>query len=117
MHCRLHVGLERIKKLVSTTVDAPPSLVKAVYAHCDDCVTANAKRLPHSGKLYALSYPSKLVHMDIAGRLNTSHVHSFRYVLVLVDDHSRYKSIYLLKHKSDAKVKATRSSSPPSSRS
>ena len=52
MHHRLHVSLDRIKKLVATTLDAPTSLARAVRAYCDDCVTANAKRLSHQGKLH-----------------------------------------------------------------
>ena len=44
--------------------------------------------------------------MDIVGPFTTSHVHGFKWILVVVDDHSRYKLIKLLKHKSEANEKA-----------
>ena len=100
------MSLERLKRLVHTTADAPASLSAATYAHCDDCVEANAKRLPHKGTKYKPSYIGKVVHMDIVGPLAASHCHGYRYVLVLVDDHSRFKISYMLKHKSDALPKA-----------
>ena len=40
--------------------------------------------------------------MDIVGPFTTSHTHGFKWILVVVDDHSRYKLIKLLKHKSEA---------------
>ena len=41
--------------------------------------------------------------MDIVGPFTTSHVHGFKWILVVVDDqHSRYKFVNLLKNKSDA---------------
>ena len=92
MHRRLHVSLDHFKKLVAHTVDAPSSVPKAVQAHCDDCVTANAKRLSHKGKLYEPSHCGHLLHMDIVGPFTTSHVHGFKWIFVVVDDHSRYNA-------------------------
>ena len=43
--------------------------------------------------------------MDIVGPFTASHVHGFKYILVVVDDHSRYKFVKLLKSKSDAYAK------------
>ena len=100
MHRRLHISLERLKKLVRSIVDAPASLAGTTHAHCDDCVTANAKRLPHSGEKYKPSYLGKDVHMEIVGPLMASHIHGCKYTLVLVDDHSRFKSVYMLKRPS-----------------
>ena len=69
----------------------------ATYASCDDCVTANAKRLAHKGKLYKHSHCGNLLHMDIVGPFTASHVHGFKWILVVVDDNSRYKFVKLLK--------------------
>ena len=104
LHRRLapHVGLDRIKKLVAKIADAPASLAKAGHTQCDDCVTANAKRLSHKGKLYKPSHCGRLLHMDIVGPFTASHVHGFKWILVVVDDHSRYKFVKLVKNKSDA---------------
>ena len=43
----------------------------------------------------------RLFHGDLAGPFKRSH-HGFLYFLVLVDDHSRFKQVYFLKHKSEA---------------
>jgi hypothetical protein len=52
LHRRLHVSLDRLKKLVSRATDASPSLAKATELNCDDYTTASAKRLSHKSKLY-----------------------------------------------------------------
>ena len=91
-----------MKRLVASTADAPASLAKAGHASCDDCaLTANAKRLSHKGKLYKPSHCGHLLHMDIVGPFTASHVQGFKWILVVVDDHSRYKFVKLLKSKSD----------------
>ena len=86
MHRRLHVSLERLKHLVHTTADAPASLSTAT--HTRTATTASrgqhAKRLPHKGFRYQPSYVGKVVHMDIVGPLAASHIHGYKYVLVLV---------------------------------
>ena len=43
--------------------------------------------------------------MDIVGPFTPSHVHGFKWIFVVVDDHSRYKFVKLLKSKSDAYAK------------
>ena len=43
--------------------------------------------------------------MDIVGPFTASHVHGFKYILVDVVDHSRYKFVKLIKSKSDAYAK------------
>ena len=47
-------------------------------------------------------------HADIVGPFKASIHGQYQYALILVDDHSRFKFVYALKHKSDA-VKAVRS--------
>ena len=44
--------------------------------------------------------------MDIVGPFDASHIHGYRWILVIVDDHSRFKMIKVLKKKSDALEKA-----------
>ena len=102
MHRRLHISLDRIKQLVTTTADAPPCLRQAAHVHCDDCVTANATRLPHSGDNYHESHIGRVIHGDIVGPFKFSLNSHAQYMLVLVDDHSRFKFVYFLKKKSDA---------------
>ena len=100
-HHRLHAGAERLRQLPRMTADAPECLVHARHVTCDGCTAANATRLPHSGSRYSPSYPGRLIHADIAGPfIPSSHGH-YRYILVLVDDHSRFKAVYFLRNKSE----------------
>ena len=84
----------------------PCSAHKASHHHCDHCVTANATRLSHSADKYSPSYPGRLIHADIAGPFRCSTGEQSRWLLVLIDDHSRFKFVYFLKNKSEAPKKA-----------
>ena len=106
LHRRLHISLDRIRRLATCTSDAPRALHKASHHHCDHCVTANATRLSHSADKYSPSYPGRLIHADIAGPFRCSTGKQFRWLLVLIDDHTRFKFVYFLKNKSEAPKKA-----------
>ena len=75
LHRRLHISVDRMRRLAHSTANAPACLAKAGHAHCDDCVTANATRLPHSSKLYAPSHCGHLLHkhMDIVALQDDLH--------------------------------------------
>ena len=111
MHHRLHLGATRLRMLPDLTTDAPASLRRLQNISCEWCTEANATRLSHGPErkssappdgLYSPSYPGRLVHADIAGPFRSSTVGHFRYFLLLVDDHSRHKSVYFLRKKSEA---------------
>ena len=102
LHRRLHAGLDRLKRLASTTADAPAGVATATDLNRGPFVEANATRVPHSGSGYSPSYPGRLVHADILGPFTPSRTAGYRYVLVLVDDDSRLKAAYPLMRKSDA---------------
>ena len=102
VHRRLHVGVERLRSLPDFTRDAPDNLRRCRHAPCAACVEANATHLSHTADQYVPSYPGRLIHADIVGPLVTSRVGHFRYMLVLVDDHSRFKFVQFLRSKSDA---------------
>ncbi len=97
LHRRLHAGLDRLKRLVHTTADAPLGIASATHLNRGPFVEANATRVPHSGSAYSPSYPGRLVHADILGPFTPSRHVAYRYVLVLVDDDSRLKAAYPLK--------------------
>ena len=102
MHRRLHLGATTLNKLSKLTADAPENLSRAKGHDCHDCVAANAHKHPHKESRYEESYPGRLIHADIAGPFKPSAVGHFQYLLVLVDDHSRFKFAFPLINRSDA---------------
>ena len=102
LHRRLHIGQDLIRKLPQITADAPANLQHGRTHSCAACLEANATRLPHKGTRYQPSRVGRLVHADIVGPFKRSLVGSYQYMLVLVDDHSRFISVHFLARKSDA---------------
>eukprot|EP00965_Chrysotila_dentata_P140208 4635342-Pleurochrysis_carterae.AAC.1 len=96
MHQRLHAGATRLRQLPTLTADAPSSLARGRFGGCGACTEANATRLPHTTSHYRESYPGRLIHADIAGPSLRSHNGGHQYALFLVDDHTRYKAVYML---------------------
>eukprot|EP00965_Chrysotila_dentata_P206881 6183798-Pleurochrysis_carterae.AAC.1 len=92
MHNRLHAGNTHLRALPAITADAPSSLAQARHDGCEACTEANATRHPHDSTLYKASYPGRLIHADIAGPFVRTQFTGFQYVLVLVDDHTRFKA-------------------------
>ncbi|GJP86547.1 hypothetical protein CLOP_g16558, partial [Closterium sp. NIES-67] len=76
----------------------PPSLAPP----CSVCVQSKLKQLPHRSSPSAAAQPLDLVHMDLWGPNPSPSRQGHRYMLVLVDDHSRYSSVSLLRSKGDA---------------
>ena len=102
MHRRLHLGARRMNLLPSLTADAPDNLSRAKVGACPSCVTANSTHHPHRENKYVESTPGRLIHADIAGPFIKSAVGHYEYLLVLVDDHSRFKFGLPLVKRSDA---------------
>ena len=102
MHRRLHLGSRRMSRLPSLTADAPENLSRAKVGACPSCVTANSTHHPHRESKYEESTPGRLIHADIAGPFIKSMVGHYEYLLVLVDDHSRFKFGIPLVKRSDA---------------
>eukprot|EP00965_Chrysotila_dentata_P127430 4213776-Pleurochrysis_carterae.AAC.1 len=102
MHRRLHAGTTRLRNLPTITADAPPALARAHHPGCEACVEANATRLPHDSHRYKASHPGRLIHTDIAGPFVRTMHGGFQYALILVDDHTRFKSVHFMRNKSEA---------------
>eukprot|EP00965_Chrysotila_dentata_P045965 1527440-Pleurochrysis_carterae.AAC.1 len=102
MHNRIHAGATRLRALPSITADAPPALAHGRFDGCAACTTANATRHTHDSNLYQPSYAGRLIHADIAGPFVRTHHTGYQYLLVLVDDHTRFKAVHFLKNKAEA---------------
>lgn len=68
---------------------------------CDSCFAAKQKRLPfpHSSTNSIACFD--IIHMDIWGPYSTPSMFGYRYFLTIVDDHSRFCWIFLMKLKSE----------------
>ena len=105
IHRRLHAGVRRIQQLPRITADAPDNLGRARTATSPDSITANCVLHPHKQRRYVESRPGRMFHADIAGPFLKSTVGGFQYLLVLVDDHSRFKFAYPIVNRKDAPTK------------
>jgi hypothetical protein len=68
---------------------------------CDLCHFAKHKHLPFTSSSSYASANFDLIHLDIWGPLFVASVHGHRYFLTILDDHSRFLWIILLKTKSE----------------
>ncbi|CEM35417.1 unnamed protein product [Vitrella brassicaformis CCMP3155] len=68
---------------------------------CAVCVQAKMKIRPYLNNAFRHSSPGDLVHVDLA-QIKQLSERGFKYLMVMVDDHSRYVQAYFLKKKSIA---------------
>ncbi|KAL0307490.1 UNVERIFIED_CONTAM: Retrovirus-related Pol polyprotein from transposon TNT 1-94 [Sesamum angustifolium] len=100
LHARLgHIGQERMARLALE--DLLGSLAKVNLPICEPCMARKACRKPF-GKAKRDTRLLELVHSDICGPMNVRVCHGAFYFLTFIDDYSRYGSVYLLSHRSEA---------------
>ena len=69
---------------------------------CEDCVMGKQTRVSFkTKKIVSTSRPLELLHMDLCGPMRTRSLNHSRYVLVIVDDFSRFTWTEFLKSKED----------------
>ncbi|CEM29330.1 unnamed protein product [Vitrella brassicaformis CCMP3155] len=68
---------------------------------CDMCFQAKMKIRSYLGNAFRHSSPGDLVHVDLA-QIKQLSEREFKYLMVMVDDYSRYMQAYFLKKKSTA---------------
>lgn len=68
---------------------------------CSICHLSKQKRLPFVSNRSISANCFDLVHIDVWEPFSTISVEGFRYFLTIVDDHSRFTWVYLLKSKSE----------------
>ena len=90
--------LRQFLKLNNITPTNPTQLAK----NCDICKSCKLKQSPHSNPLPTTNRPFKNLHIDFLQIYPPSKT-KFKYVLVIIDDFSRFNRIYLLHHKSESK--------------
>nr|GEU48400.1 hypothetical protein [Tanacetum cinerariifolium] len=103
-HQRLsHLNFDTINDL--TKNDLVSGLPKLYYAKehlCPSCEQGKSKRASHPPKPILNSKQRlHLFHMDLYGPMRVASINGKRYVLVIVDDYSRYTWVYFLRTKDE----------------
>nr|GEU43427.1 hypothetical protein [Tanacetum cinerariifolium] len=70
---------------------------------CSACEQGKIHRKHHKSKMaFASNKPLYLLHMDLCGPMRVQRINRKRYVLVVVDDYSRYTWVFFLHSKDEA---------------
>nr|GEZ92020.1 hypothetical protein [Tanacetum cinerariifolium] len=70
---------------------------------CSDCEQGKIHRKHHKSKMdFASNEPLYLLHMDLCGLMRVETINEKQYVLVVVDDYSRYTWVFFLHSKDEA---------------
>jgi Reverse transcriptase (RNA-dependent DNA polymerase)/gag-polypeptide of LTR copia-type/Integrase core domain/GAG-pre-integrase domain len=107
-HQRLgHLNIPAVTQLLKHPLVAdPPTQLHSGGTHsstCEACIMGKQARTPlPSAATTRATHPLELVHVDLWGPAKIPSLQGARYFILVVDDHSRYMWIKLLKHKSDA---------------
>lgn len=92
-----HMGVKRL----SRSVDGAPVQDNIPFS-CDICAVSNIKRTPFpQNTLRRAGRPNERVHTDICGPLDLGFGNS-RYFMLIIDDYSRYSSVYMLSNRDQA---------------
>jgi transposase InsO family protein len=95
-HRRLgHASISRIKSVL-------PGVSLEKSGSCDSCMKGKVARVPYNGHFDLTHQPLEVIHADLVGPITPSTNSGAWYFLTLVDQHTGFISVTLLKRKSDA---------------
>ncbi|GKG08454.1 retrovirus-related pol polyprotein from transposon TNT 1-94, partial [Tanacetum coccineum] len=70
---------------------------------CSACAICNSNKKPHKPKFEDINQEKLyLLHMDLCGQIRVASVNGKKYILVIVDDYSRFTWVKCLKSKDEA---------------
>ncbi|GJV63905.1 integrase, catalytic region, zinc finger, CCHC-type containing protein [Tanacetum coccineum] len=103
-HRRLsHLNFGTINDL--TRLDLVDGLPKFKYGKdhlCSACERGKSKKASHPPKLVPSDHSKlELLHMDLCGPMRVASINGKKYILVIVDDYSRYTWVYFLRSKDE----------------
>ncbi|GKE36375.1 retrovirus-related pol polyprotein from transposon TNT 1-94 [Tanacetum coccineum] len=104
-HQRLsHLKFDTINELAKNDLVIGLPKFKYLKEHlCPTCEQGKSKKAPHKPKLVSNSKQRlHLLHMDLCGSIRVKSINGKRYVLVIVDDYSRYTWVHFLRSKDEA---------------
>ncbi|GJU45265.1 integrase, catalytic region, zinc finger, CCHC-type containing protein, partial [Tanacetum coccineum] len=103
-HRRLsHLNFGTINDL--TRLDLVDGLPKFKYGKdhlCSACERGKSKKASHPPKLVSSNHSKlEMLHMDLCGPMRVASINGKKYILVIVDDYSRYTWVYFLHSKDE----------------
>ena len=104
-HARLgHVGLGQLARIFSDSLVSGAQVTgqKPKTLDCDACLEGKMHRHPFSASSSKSSAAFELLHTDLMGPVQTLSCKHNKYILVIIDDHTRYAWVYFLKKKNHA---------------
>nr|GFB63765.1 retrovirus-related Pol polyprotein from transposon TNT 1-94 [Tanacetum cinerariifolium] len=102
--CLSHLNFDTINDLVKNDLVSGLPKFKYHKEHlCPSCEQGKRKRASHPPKPVSNSKQRlHLLHMDLCGPMRIATINGKRYVLVIVDDYSRYTWVHFLRSKDEA---------------
>ncbi|CAI7896151.1 unnamed protein product [Closterium sp. NIES-54] len=106
-HHRLgHPSLPRLRGMASRTLVSGlpcslPPLPPGPAPTCVPCVEGRQRAAPHSSEFPPTEAPLQTLHMDVWGPARVKGQGHDRYFLLVVDDYSRYTTVFPLRRKGD----------------
>ncbi|CAI7872708.1 unnamed protein product [Closterium sp. NIES-53] len=94
--CSMHSRL-----LISGLPRSLPSLPRSPAPPCLPCVERRQRAAPHSSKFPPTTSPLQTLHMDVWGPAPVGGTDQERYFLLVVDDCTRYTTVFPLQRKAD----------------
>ncbi|KAJ9558506.1 hypothetical protein OSB04_013120 [Centaurea solstitialis] len=104
-HRRLsHLNFKGLNKLVIGNLAIGIPDLRFQQDHlCSACQLGKMKRVSHKSKIeHGTEKPLQLIHMDLCGPMRVQSINGKKYVLVMVDDFSRYTWVKFLRSKDEA---------------
>ncbi|CAI7872128.1 unnamed protein product, partial [Closterium sp. NIES-54] len=103
-HCLGHPSLPRprgmhSRLLVSDLPRSLPPLPPSPAPLCLPCVEGRQRAAPKSSLFPSTTAPLQTLHMDVWGPAHVSGQHRERYFLLIVDDYTRYTTVFPLRSK------------------
>ncbi|CAI5937773.1 unnamed protein product [Closterium sp. NIES-65] len=103
-HCLGHPSLPRLRGMASCVLvtglpRSLPALPPGPGPTCVPCVEGQQRAAPHSSEFPPTEAPLQTLHMDVWGPAGVSGQGRKRYFLLVVDDYSRYTTVFPLRSK------------------
>jgi Reverse transcriptase (RNA-dependent DNA polymerase)/Integrase core domain len=102
LHARFgHVGAQKLKRLVDAGYLDASDVDSLKGLDCDTCLTANAQKEPYPTVDHQATHPNHVFHADVLYMPERT-LDGKDYVLVVVDEYTRYVFVSLLRSRSQA---------------